>query len=199
MATSVFPTISSAQTLFTPGLPVPTFPSGLTLRNTYTSTTTGITGQPSVVFVVMSGGGGNGGSSDGGTIGGGGGGAGNIVMGYFPSFASCVVGGATGATYLGSTSPTASAGNNGFTSYTVDSGGAGGGILASETTRFHSVSGGKGTSGGDFYTGTGGSAITFLQNINPSLGSNTGRGGNGGYGSPTAGGTGYAGVVMVFW
>jgi hypothetical protein len=77
MAINVFPVPSSAGPLATAVLnqPTATIPAGLTLRNTYTTTTTGITGQPSLVFVVIRGGGGGGGEGGGAASNGGGGGA----------------------------------------------------------------------------------------------------------------------------
>jgi hypothetical protein len=65
MGNSVFPAASTTGLSLSNG-PLTALPSGLTLRNTYTTSTTGITGQPKVVCVVLIGGGAAGGGTAGG-------------------------------------------------------------------------------------------------------------------------------------
>jgi hypothetical protein len=66
MAQVTFPAPSTGGGLQLSNGPLTALPAGLTLRNTYTSSTTGITGQPSVVCVVLVGGGAAGGGTAGG-------------------------------------------------------------------------------------------------------------------------------------
>ena len=74
MGQSTFPTPTA--TSYPPNFgPLLGVPSGLTLRNTYTTTTTGLTFPVANVVVVCVGGGGGGTGGNGGNGGGGGGGA----------------------------------------------------------------------------------------------------------------------------
>ena len=92
MASTVFPAASSASSPPT----ITGVPSGLTLRNTYTSTTSGLSYPVSQVYVVAAGGGGGGGGGGGNAqyrTGGGGGGGGAVVQGWLPAtFTSVTIG-----------------------------------------------------------------------------------------------------------
>jgi hypothetical protein len=93
MATSVFPTPSTSSRQTT----LPTaVPAGLTLRNTYTSSQSGLSFPVNEVYVVVVGGGGGGGSGQAGNSGSGtsggasrpatnGGGGGAVLQGWVPA------------------------------------------------------------------------------------------------------------------
>jgi hypothetical protein len=97
MAISIFPAASSNAVTDTSNFGLIAVPAGLTLRNTYTSSTSGITGQPNLVLAVMVSGGGGGGGGGNNNQNGSGGAGGNVLIAWVPSFTSCTVGaGGTG-------------------------------------------------------------------------------------------------------
>ena len=92
MGSSTVPAPSSAPTTFL------NVPPGVSLRNTYTSSTSGLSFPVSQVFVIVVGGGGSG------SIGGGGGGAGACLMGWISSPTAVTIGaGGTGGANGGAT------------------------------------------------------------------------------------------------
>ena len=92
MGLSIIPAASSSPT------PLPTsVPSGLTLRNTYTSTTSSLSFPTSPVFAVVIGGGGGGSGAQVANNAGQGGGGGAVVMGWVsPTTVATVGAGGTG-------------------------------------------------------------------------------------------------------
>jgi len=103
MAQSVFP-ISSASTQ--PPLHPTSIPYGLTLRNTYTTSQSGLTYSAEItkIFVVLIGGGGSGGNGGGigGTYGsGGGGGGGAVSMAWISPPTSITIGSSNGYSKIG--------------------------------------------------------------------------------------------------
>lgn len=105
MAQSVFPAPSTAVGLTVSTEALPSIPAGLTLRNTYTTSTSGITGQPDVVCVVLiSGGGGGGYGANANSLGGGGGGGASYAIFNVPKFTACTVGAGGSASGYGGAS-----------------------------------------------------------------------------------------------
>jgi hypothetical protein len=97
MGLSVFPT--PVESSFPPlTIPVAAIPPGLTLRNTYTSSTSGLTFPVENVFAVLIGAGGGGGGGSGvGPTAGGGGGCGSVIAAWIPAPSSVTIGaGGTG-------------------------------------------------------------------------------------------------------
>ena len=101
MAQSVFPVVASQ-----PALHPTSIPANVTLRNTYTTSQSGLTYPAGItqVFAVLVGGGGEGGQAGGysGTHGGGGGGGGGAVnMGWIPAPATITIGSSAGYSKVG--------------------------------------------------------------------------------------------------
>ena len=130
MATSVFPAPSTGSSPTT--LPI-AVPAGLTLRNTYTSSQTGLSFPVSEVFVVLVGGGGGGTYGNGGAngVGSPGGGGGAVQMGWVPAFTACTIGAGGSSDSRGGTSRIgmllAFGGGGGATNFNGLGGSAGGG------------------------------------------------------------------------
>lgn len=208
----VNPVSGAPVAAYTVGQPVSALPKGVTFRNMYTTTTTGISGQPDLVFVVMSGGGAGGSTGDYGTVRGGGGGCGNIWMGWMPSFTSVTIGaggtihgGIGGHTYVGAGGVIASGGVSGNNQGAP---GLPGGVISSNGNNYYTTiytqflatyPGAAGGSGGNNVgSAPGGSMAPFLTRLNSNFSSypTIGVGGNGG---TTPGTVGNAGAVAVFW
>jgi hypothetical protein len=201
MGQSVFP-VASTSSLSVSTAPLPGLPVGVTLRNTYTTSTTGITGLPSLVCVVLIGGGAAGGGTAGGNTsvnsapwygaGATSGNSGNLQ--YFPlssnsTYYSPVVfaaAGAGGATYTQNGTAGSAVSSGGIP--TLGSGGGSGGYGDPGSTTQGAAGGTPTTVFGITCTGTGGAAQN-MPGSGATYRSGAGGGGGGYSGAGGAGGT----------
>ena len=114
---------STVPSITTPALAIGV-PLGLTLRNTYTTTTSGLSFPVSQVYVIAVGGGGSGGSGSSGSGGGGAGGGGAVLQGWVASPTTVTVGASNGYSAVGAL--IAAAGGFGGGAVTPTGGGGGG-------------------------------------------------------------------------